>query len=82
MCIVGFIVPLRKGGKILVQVCETLKDPQTQKREVAALMEAMSEVGVKSGYIVTRNEEKQIAVDAGTIAVVPAWRFLLLNTDA
>lgn len=76
---VDFVVPVRRGTKILVQVCETLQDPQTQKREVAALAEAMSELGVKSGRIVTRGEEKQIAVDAGVISVVPVWRFLLLG---
>jgi uncharacterized protein len=54
-----------------------MAEPQTRKREVAALGEAMAELGLKAGTIVTRNEEEEIKVDAGKIEVVPVWRFLL-----
>ena len=74
---VDFIVQLKDRSKILIQVCETMADPQIRKREIAALGEAMLEMKMKSGTIVTRNEEEQIKVDAGEIAVVPAWNFLL-----
>ncbi|MBE9546788.1 MAG: ATP-binding protein, partial [Proteobacteria bacterium] len=60
-----------------VQVCESMAGPQTRKREVTALSEAMAELGLKTGTIVTRNEEEEIKVDAGKIDVVPVWRFLL-----
>jgi len=58
-------------------VCESLAEPQTRKRETAALSEAMVELGMKTGTIVTRNEDEQIHAETGTIQVVPAWRFLL-----
>lgn len=74
---VDFIVPSRGRPRLLVQVCESLAEPQTRNRETAALTEAMAELGVGSGTIVTRNEEEQIDVEGGTIKVVPAWRFLL-----
>jgi predicted AAA+ superfamily ATPase len=74
---VDFIVPNRGRPRLLVQVCESLADPQTRKRETAALSEAMAELDLKSGTIVTRNEGKRINEEAGTIEVVPAWRFLL-----
>ena len=74
---VDFVIPVRGGTRLLVQVCESLVDPRTRKREVAALVEAMTELSLSSGTIVTRNEEEQIAVDGGTIDVVPAWRYLL-----
>ncbi len=74
---VDFIVPKRGRGGILVQVCESLADPKTRKREVAALNEAMQERKLKSGLLVTKNETEQITVDGGTIEVVPVWRFLL-----
>ncbi|MDD5306775.1 MAG: ATP-binding protein [Deltaproteobacteria bacterium] len=61
----------------LVQVCETMADPKTRKREVAALCEAMAELDVRRGTIVTRGDDEEIATDAGVIEVVPAWRFLL-----
>jgi len=74
---VDFIVPMRGRRRMLVQVCESLADPQTLKRETTALSDAMSELGVKSGTIVTMNEEERINTGAGTIKVLPAWRFLL-----
>jgi len=73
---VDFIVRLENRSRMLVQVCESLSDPQTQKREVVALAEAMAELKLASGIIVTRGEEGQIEVAAGKIAIVPAWRFL------
>ncbi len=66
---------------MLVQVCESMAEPQTRKREVTALNQAMAEYGLKSGTVVTRNEEDEIKVDAGKIEVVPAWRFLLNLPD-
>jgi len=85
---VDFIVPacagpvaaersMRTRARMLVQVCESLANPQTRKRETAALSEAMSELRLSTGTIVTRNEDERIATEAGTIEVVPAWRFLL-----
>lgn len=74
---VDFIARLPDRSLRLVQVCETLADPQTRKREVQALVEAMAEVGTNQATIVTRHEDGEIAVGQGTISVVPAWRFLL-----
>lgn len=74
---VDFIVPLRDGKRILVQACESLAEPKTRKRETAALGEAMVELGLTSGTIVTRNENEQIDTGRGAISVVPIWRFLL-----
>jgi hypothetical protein len=74
---VDFIVQQQDKTKMLVQVCESMVVPQTRKREIAALAEAMDELGLTSGIIVTRNEEEQISVDSGMIDVVPIWRFLL-----
>lgn len=74
---VDFILLLRGRTPMLVQVCESLAEPQTRKRETAALNEAMAELSLKTGTIVTRNENERIDTDAGAIEVVPAWRFLL-----
>jgi predicted AAA+ superfamily ATPase len=74
---VDFIVPLRGRSRLVVQVCESLAEPQTRNRETVALREAMAELGTRSGTIVTRNEEEQIDAEGGIIKVVPAWRFLL-----
>ncbi|HPD29066.1 MAG TPA: ATP-binding protein [Phycisphaerae bacterium] len=74
---IDFILSPRGRPRALVQVCESLVEPQTRKRELAALDEAMSELGVRTGTIVTRAESERIEGENGTITVVPVWRFLL-----
>lgn len=69
--------PERRRARMLVQACESLADPRTRKREVAALAGAMGELGLKTGTIVTRGDTERIESAAGTISVTPAWRFLL-----
>ena len=70
-------MPKRGRSRMLIQVCESLAEPQRRKRETAALSEAMVELGLKAGTIVTRNENERIETGGGTIEVIPAWRFLL-----
>lgn len=74
---VDFIAMESDGSRMLIQVCESIANSKTKNREVAALNEAMSELQLSSGIIVTRNEEDRIVVDSGQINVVPAWRFIL-----
>lgn len=74
---VDFVVPSRRGASMLIQVCETLAEPQARQREVAALIESMTDLNVKSATIVTRAQSERIKTDAGTIEVVPIWKFLL-----
>lgn len=74
---VDFIVQQQGQPRMLIQVCESMVEPQTRKREVAALAEAMGELGLTTGTIVTRNDGEQISVEPGKIEVIPAWRFLL-----
>ena len=73
---VDFAVP-GKNGVELVQVCETLKAAETRERELHALGEAMRELGVKHGTVVTRSEEGVEKTDAGEISIQPAWCWLL-----
>jgi predicted AAA+ superfamily ATPase len=74
---VDFIVPTSGKTRIVIQACESLAEPQTRKREIAAISEAMAELGLKTGTIATRNDYELIKTDIGTINVIPAWRFLL-----
>lgn len=73
---VDFIAQFQ-GRRLLVQVCESLSDRQTRVREISALADAMAELSLPSGIIVTRNEEERIQLESGSIDVVPVWRFLL-----
>jgi predicted AAA+ superfamily ATPase len=74
---IDFIVPRPGRTRWLIQVCESLADSQARKRETAALAEAMAELDLQKGTIVTRNEEERIEVMGRTIDAIPAWRFLL-----
>ncbi|HOJ67279.1 MAG TPA: ATP-binding protein [Candidatus Hydrogenedentes bacterium] len=74
---VDFVVPEQGTIRRLVQVCESLEDPATRKRELAALAEAMTELNVGLGTVVTRHESERIETAAGVVQVMPAWRFLL-----
>ncbi len=74
---VDFLAQDERGGRRLIQVCETLVDPKTRKRELDALAEAMCELNLNEGHIVTRGEDETVKTAAGDVHVVPAWRFLL-----
>lgn len=74
---VDFVVPRRGRPPLLVQVCESVAHPQTRKRELAALVRAMEELGVMSATLVTRNRRERIEAGGGRIDAVPIWRFLL-----
>jgi len=67
---------------MLVQACESIAAPKTRKREVAALSEAMAELGLKAGTIVTRSDTEEISVNGGKIEILPAWRFLLAMSES
>ncbi|MCU0577985.1 MAG: ATP-binding protein [Desulfobacterota bacterium] len=79
---VDFVVPQRGRSRMLVQVCESLAGSQTRKRETGSLSEAMAELSLKRGTIVTRKEEGRIELKTGIIEVVPVWRFLLELPEA
>jgi len=79
---VDFIVPERGHVRVLVQVCESLRNPQTREREISALTEAMRELECQNGIIVTAEEEERLDSVGGTIRIIPAWRFLLELPDS
>ena len=74
---VDFIAQRQDRSRMLVQVCESMADPQTRKWEITAPSEAMTELSLTEGTIVTRKDDEQIQVESGIINVVPVWRFLL-----
>ena len=74
---VDFIIQKQDRSFILIQVCDSLVDPKTRKRELAALHQAMIELQTAKGFIVTRHESESLIVEGGEISVLPIWRFLL-----
>lgn len=69
--------PGQKRAIMLIQVCASLADLRVRQSEVRSLSEAMIELAVAEGTIVTWHTDETIPVGFGTIQVVPVWRFLL-----
>ena len=63
-----------RSERRLIQVCWDIHDPDTQKREVRALLSAMDELGLRRGTIVTWLDED---VSDERLEIVPAWKWLL-----
>ena len=74
---VDFLVTDIEGRKILIQVALDIANPETQLREIRALIEAMEELGMKEALLVTASQEDKIRTDAGQVQVIPAWLWAL-----
>ncbi|MBA2307393.1 ATP-binding protein [Candidatus Dependentiae bacterium] len=74
---VDFVVLLADFSVKLFQVCVSLKDEHTRRREVSALEKTMNELKLTVGYIITLEEEESVVIDGGMILVVPAWKLFL-----
>lgn len=74
---VDFIWLDNKGKRNLVQVCLTLKDPLTKKREISSLMEAMNELAFRKSTLITLEEENIMKEGDKIVEVVPVWKYLL-----
>ncbi len=74
---VDFVWLDSRGERPLVQVCFSLKDPATKKREVSSLKQAMDELNTSESTIVTLEQEDILEHGDSTINIVPAWKFLL-----
>lgn len=59
-----------------VQVCYSLQDIETRKREINALVKMSKQIGVKRWIVITKDEEDTISEQGINIEVIPAWRWL------
>ncbi|MDR2143436.1 MAG: ATP-binding protein [Treponema sp.] len=79
--------PARQLPRELIQVCASLRQKETRERELGALIDAMNELKLKQGTIITLYEQEEIKLaaadrtkrgsSAGRIRVVPAWKWFL-----
>jgi predicted AAA+ superfamily ATPase len=65
----------------LFQVCYSLEDEKSFEREKRALNEAMKELNLQSGTILTYNQEDTIDTGFGQINIIPAWKWLIRNDE-
>jgi hypothetical protein len=62
--------------QLAVQVCYSLLDPETRKREINALVKMSKRIDVKKWNIITKDEEETISDQGIIIEVIPAWKWL------
>ena len=70
---VDFYVPAQQ---LAVQVCYSLHDIETRKREVHALVKMSKQIDVKTMLIITKDEEYTIKEADLIVEVVPVWKWL------
>lgn len=70
---------IRKGIKIsqMIQVCLSLSDPETKKRELRALLRANSQHNCNDLLVITLDEEGKERIKGKTINFIPLWKWLL-----
>ena len=73
-----FVIAENKKVKEAVQVCWNLTQTN-REREFNGLLEAMDKFKLKTGLILTNDQEEEIEVDKNKIIVKPVWKWLLSN---
>lgn len=71
---VDFCIP---SSKMAIQVSYSISEDSTYMREAGSLAKFIKANKGYSGYIITRDEEKEIIEDGVHITVVPVWKWLL-----
>ena len=73
---VDFYIP---EEELAIQVCYTLRDEDTRKREVDALRKLPNRVPCRRRLILTYDEEGTIQDSKGEIEVMPTWKWLIAS---
>lgn len=76
---IDFLTVIGKKPDKLIQVCWDISEDNTKKREINALVSASKELKIKSGIILTTDNEDEIKVERIKIKIIPVWKWLLLN---
>jgi len=74
---VDFLIKEGFEIKQLIQVCYSLKDEKTKKREIKTLLKASKELKCDHLLIITWDEEGEENVNAQKIKIYPLWKWLL-----
>lgn len=78
---VDFVIKENLKIKQLIQVCRDLSNFKTEKREVSALLKAMTVFDLNEGLIITNEYENEEITKGRTIKFVPLWKWLLEKND-
>lgn len=73
-CEIDFCIP---SERIAIQVSYNLNDDATYEREIGGMKKFLKAFPNYQGYVITRDEEKEITISDKTIQVIPVWKWLL-----
>lgn len=68
-----------RDRRIVVNVCLDLQAPDTRRRELTGLAEALASFDCEQGWILTRNQEETVVHDGRTIVILPLWKWLVMD---
>ena len=70
---VDFYIP---EEKLAIQVCYSMIDAETSKREINALLSLEKHLEIEKMIIISRDEEKKITINTKQIEIIPVWKWL------
>lgn len=65
-----------QGRRIVANVCLDLDAPDTRKRELNGLAEALAYFDCDQGWLLTRSHEETVIHEGRTISILPLWKWL------
>lgn len=71
-----FVLAENKKVKEAIQVCWDLNQ-SNKERELNGLLEAMDKFKLKTGLILTNDQEEEIEINKKRVTVKPVWKYLL-----
>jgi hypothetical protein len=74
-----FVVFDRDRPMYCIQVCYDISEPETRKREMAGLLKAMDYFKLRTGYIITSEQEEEIVLENKQVLVKPAYKVFIDN---
>ncbi|MBM3708855.1 MAG: ATP-binding protein [Actinobacteria bacterium] len=74
---VDFIVKDGLNITNLIQVCWSMGDERTKKRELGSLQKAMEKLKIENALIITEDTEGEVILNGYKVKTVPLWKWLL-----
>jgi len=71
-----FITKSSDNRFMAIQVSFELNDENTD-REIGGLLEACKFLGLKEGFIITNDEERELNIDGINVHVIPVWKWMI-----
>ena len=78
---VDFVI--KKGRKIeeAIQVCFSLSNEETKKREIEGLLEVKDELNPDRFVIITDDEEREEKINKLKVKIIPLWKWCFIKDD-